>query len=53
MAFAALEAMEELDLFGIHGGGPASKIHVSNDEAQKVLLTSHNVNPFLPSRYNL
>ena len=53
MAFAALEAMEELDLFGIHGGGPASKIHVSNDEAQKVLLTSHNVNPFLPSRYKL
>ena len=36
MAFAALEAMEELDLFGIHGGGPSSKIHVMLDEAQKV-----------------
>ena len=49
MAFAALEAMEELDLFGIHGGGPSSKIHVSNDEAQKVKSTSHNVNSFLTS----
>ena len=38
MAFAALEAMEELDLFGIHGGGPSSKIHVMLDEAQKVSL---------------
>ena len=36
MAFAALEAIEELDLFGIHGGGPSSKIHVMLDEAQKV-----------------
>ena len=38
MAFAALEAMEELDLFGIHGGGPSSKIHVMLDEAQKVCI---------------
>ena len=38
MAFAALEAMEELDLFGIHGGGPSSKIHVMLDEAQKVIF---------------
>ena len=36
MAFAALEAMEEIDLFGVHGGGPSSKIHVMLDEAQKV-----------------
>ena len=35
MAFAALEAMEDLDLFGVHGGGPCSKIHVMLDEAQK------------------
>ena len=40
MAFAALEAMEELDLFGIHGGGPSSKIHVMLDEAQKVISTT-------------
>ena len=40
MAFAALEAMEELDLFGIHGGGPSSKIHVMLDEAQKVCIAS-------------
>ena len=42
MAFAALEAMEELDLFGIHGGGPSSKIHVMLDEAQKVFFLKYN-----------
>ena len=42
MAFAALEAMEELDLFGIHGGGPSSKIHVMLDEAQKVVFLKYN-----------
>ena len=41
MAFAALEAMEELDLFGIHGGGPSSKIHVMLDEAQKVSFRNY------------
>lgn len=34
MAKAALEAMNELDLFGARGG-PASVIHVLADEAQK------------------
>lgn len=34
MAKAALEAMNELDLFGARGG-PASIIHVLADEAQK------------------
>ena len=34
MAIAALEAMDELDLFGIRGG-PASVIHVMADELQK------------------
>lgn len=34
MAKAALEAMNELDLFGARGG-PSSVIHVLADEAQK------------------
>lgn len=34
MAKAALEAMNELDLFGARGG-PTSIIHVLSDEAQK------------------
>ncbi len=34
MAIAALEAMDELDLFGIRGG-PSSVIHVMADELQK------------------
>lgn len=34
LAKAALEAMNELDLFGARGG-PASVIHVLADEAQK------------------
>jgi len=34
MAKAALEAMNELDLFGARGG-PASVIHVLADEAHK------------------
>ena len=34
MAIAALESMDELDLFGIRGG-PASVIHVMADELQK------------------
>jgi hypothetical protein len=34
MAKAALEAMNELDLFGARGG-PSSIIHVLADEAQK------------------
>lgn len=34
MAKAALEAMNELDLFGARGG-PCSVIHVLADEAQK------------------
>ena len=34
MAKAALEAMNELDLFGAHGG-PSSIIHILADEAQK------------------
>ena len=34
MAKAALEAMNELDLFGARGG-PSSVIHVLTDEAQK------------------
>lgn len=34
MAKAALDAMNELDLFGARGG-PSSVIHVLTDEAQK------------------
>ena len=34
MAIAALEAMDELDLFGIRGG-PSSVSHVMADELQK------------------
>jgi len=34
MAKAALEAMNELDLFGARGG-PSSIIHILADEAQK------------------
>jgi phosphorylase kinase alpha/beta subunit len=34
MAIAALEAMDELDLFGVRGG-PSSVIHVMTDEIQK------------------
>lgn len=34
MAKAALEAFNELDLFGARGG-PSSVIHVLSDEAQK------------------
>lgn len=34
MAKAALEAINELDLFGARGG-PSSVIHVLSDEAQK------------------
>lgn len=34
MAIAALEAMEELNLFGVHGG-PSSLIHVMSDETRK------------------
>lgn len=34
MAIAALEAVNELDLFGIRGGSP-SVIHVNSDELQK------------------
>lgn len=34
MAKAALEAVNELDLFGARGG-PTSVIHVLTDEAQK------------------
>jgi len=43
MAKAALEAINELDLFGARGG-PTSVIHVLADEAQKcqaVLLVSN------------
>jgi len=51
MAKAALEAMNELDLFGARGG-PSSVIHVLADEAQKcqavlqvcILLSSFNYN---------
>lgn len=34
MAKAALEAMNDLDLFGARGG-PSSVIHILSDEAQK------------------
>lgn len=43
MAKAALEAMNDLDLFGARGG-PSSVIHILSDEAQKchaVLQVSH------------
>jgi len=44
MAKAALEAMNDLDLFGARGG-PFSVIHILSDEAQKchaVLQVSDN-----------
>jgi len=44
MAKAALEAMNDLDLFGARGG-PFSVIHILSDEAQKchaVLQVSYN-----------
>ena len=34
MAIAALEALDELDLFGVRGG-PSSVIHVMSDETRK------------------
>ena len=34
MAIAALEALDELDLFGVHGS-TSSVIHVMSDEIQK------------------
>ena len=52
MAFAALEAMEELDLFGIHGGGPSSKIHVMLDEAQKVCFVFRDTKAKSMLRFN-
>ncbi|KAG0410769.1 hypothetical protein HPB47_012118 [Ixodes persulcatus] len=44
MAKAALEAMNELDLFGGHGG-PLSVIHVLPDETQKCDAVLHSMLP--------
>ncbi|XP_026287234.1 probable phosphorylase b kinase regulatory subunit alpha isoform X2 [Frankliniella occidentalis] len=44
MAKAALEAMNELDLFGARGG-PSSIIHVLADEAQKCQAVLHSMLP--------
>lgn len=44
MAKAALEAMNELDLFGARGG-PASVIHVLADEAHKCQAVLHSMLP--------
>ena len=45
MAIAALEAMDELDLFGIRGG-PSSVIHVMADELQKCKAVLEVTKPF-------
>lgn len=44
MAIAALEALDELDLFGVHGG-PSSVIHVMSDEIQKCRAVLQNMLP--------
>jgi len=43
---AALEALNELDLFGARGG-PSSVIHVMPDEAQQCQVCDQNENPVL------
>lgn len=50
---AALEAIDELDLFGAHGG-PKSVIHVLPDEVEhcQVLSASTTVKP-VPGLYNI